>query len=65
MIDGVDFIIDEFGNAVVEQNEFYDEDDNLIREWKDLEGNWHYDIIDAAADRGAEIYDEWMDMDHM
>lgn len=47
----------EDGTPMVEYNEFGDENDNLVREWKDLDGNWHYDIIDAAEDRGAEYYD--------
>ena len=57
MIDGVDFAVDEFGHEMVEMEDWYDEDDNLHRQWKDLDGEWHDEIIDAAADRGAEYYD--------
>lgn len=57
MIDSVDFIIDEYGRDITEMEEVYDEEDNKHLLWKDTSGEWHDDIVDYAADRGAEYYD--------
>ena len=58
MIDGVDFIIDEYGRDIVEMEEVYDEEDNKHLLWKDTAGEWHDDIVDAVADRDVEYYDD-------
>lgn len=61
MIDGVDFVVDEFGHEMVEMEDFVDQDNNVVRKWKDLDGEWHYDIIDAADERGEYYTGEYSD----